>query len=271
MRKQRSHGFEPQRETMKHNGIFIPTPQGPIGGVVTVPETDPAACAILLHGGRGARGGPHFVRLSDTLAELGFVVLRMDYPGEGDSSLVAGGSETDAREAVIQAGEWFQRRNADLDLLVYGRCYGARSAIALAAKAPTIIGLGLTRPFLREVSSNGGVAMPEEIRTMRRARRLGLERPPVIIEASVDPALRADFDVVVGKAPVWALVGEDDDIENADLFRLRDDLGAMGERLEIETVTNLSLRGSKTLEAQAVHNERVIEWARRSIRQRVTS
>jgi hypothetical protein len=65
-------------------------------------------------------------------------------------------------------------------------------------------------------------------------------------------------------------MGENED-ESADLFKLRDDLGARADRLEIESVRDLSFHGSKTLESQLVLNERVTDWARRLIKERVPS
>src|SRR5687767_12729787 len=69
--------------------VAVPSRAGHLGAVVSVPADAKAAVGVVLTSGR-ARGRTHrngmWIRLSDALASNGYFVLRLDYPGVGNSS-----------------------------------------------------------------------------------------------------------------------------------------------------------------------------------------
>jgi pimeloyl-ACP methyl ester carboxylesterase len=121
-------------------------------GILSHPEDfDPARPAVLLlNSGLMHRAGPYrlYVKLARQLASLGFLVLRFDFSGVGDSLLRQDDVPQnrahllETREAMdyLEAA-WGTRR-----FLSMGICRGAWASFAAACQDPRLIGLTLINP-----------------------------------------------------------------------------------------------------------------------------
>ena len=106
-----------------------------LAGVITEPDPDVNAdpsCILLLNSGRTHRVGPNriYVDLARKLSDVGFFVLRFDFPGIGDS-----GDEdytisfTDqAVEATKEAMRFLERERGLKRFILFGICSGAMIA-----------------------------------------------------------------------------------------------------------------------------------------------
>ncbi len=112
---------------------------------------------ILLNAGVLHRVGPNrvHVQLARLLAAQGFVVLRFDFSGIGDSRQ-AGGNEPFAQRAVREASQAMDVLGQVRDLrefLVFGICAGADAGLEASAHDPRVVGAvlidGYNLPSLR--------------------------------------------------------------------------------------------------------------------------
>ncbi len=116
-------------------------------GVVSDPEPSVPARkrgVIILNAGVLHRVGPNrvHVKLARTLAASGFVVLRFDFSGIGDSGR-ASGSEPFVQRAVreaMQAVDVLSQSHGIEEFLVVGICAGADYGLQVAARDPRIVG-----------------------------------------------------------------------------------------------------------------------------------
>ncbi|CAN5895278.1 hypothetical protein BH20GEM1_BH20GEM1_21420 [soil metagenome] len=240
---------------MSDHAVLVPTSLGPMGGIVSEPGGPRRATLMFLQGGAtvGLRSGTNAIwtRIARALAELGVTVLRTDNSCKGESSAVrveatrGGARGATARHDVVLLGEvasWFRERTGSQELFVAGNCYGARLAIHLAARDPAISRLFLSVPFLRAPNPRGAV--------LRRVLRMsGSDR--------LDPAAVNDMRSVLRRAPVTAMVGEND---VDDVFRLRDALGPDAARLELTVVPDVALHPPRTTRIQEEILQRTVGW-----------
>jgi pimeloyl-ACP methyl ester carboxylesterase len=132
--------------------VFLPASTGELLGVVTEPPGRPNGLAAVFLRGAGWRpsSGPRRTQVSAArrLADRGFHALRFSYHGLAESG--GTGDEivrldrlyvADARAAL----DWAAQR--DLRPVLVGNCFGARTALATAAKFPgAVAGLVLSVP-----------------------------------------------------------------------------------------------------------------------------
>ena len=213
---------------MTDHPVLIPTSEGPVGGIVSEPSHPARAAVVLLPNyGRPARSGINsfWTRMARSLAELGLVVLRMDYSREGETLPIGENvrgqvpTRTLDRELVRQAMAWFRARLDGLDLMLAGSCTGGRGVIDYAGYAPEeIVRTFLLVPHLRALGGDGG----ED------------ERADDAVGPDVVECLRATLD----HAPSWMLLGEHD---NQDVALLRRRLGPTAHELEVEVVPDVAL------------------------------
>ncbi|MGH7425400.1 MAG: alpha/beta hydrolase, partial [Candidatus Methylomirabilales bacterium] len=209
---------------MKEHPVFIPTVVGPLAALVSEPDGQARAGVVLLHGG-SRRAGPHqaWVRAAAELTELGLSVMRIDYPGRGDSSLAK--PRRREEKPLRQTAAWF-RRETGLDLLVLGACSGARRGLHAVAKGLDVLSLGMISPYLRTLP-----AAPSLRRIARRVRpRMGVNTSPRFTR--VDRQVARSLDAALHVAPIWVLLG-DQDYAVRDLSRLRQ-MMSNGHKLEVE-------------------------------------
>jgi pimeloyl-ACP methyl ester carboxylesterase len=99
---------------------------------------------IFLNAGLQYRVGPHriYVKTARRLSRIGFCVLRMDFPGIGESEgeIRDGGIHVDHfdTEDTIKAID-FLTKEAEIErIILLGICAGARNALKTAAKDPRV-------------------------------------------------------------------------------------------------------------------------------------
>jgi dienelactone hydrolase len=186
---------------------LVPTSLGPAGVIVGEPIGAPRGAALVLQGLGSPRSG--FGRIWATtargLADQGLLVLRVDYPGLGDSCRAAGGEETH-RQFLREVVAWFRKQTGAARVGGVGTCYGARLALALAADGVLDGGLLLVTPWVGARRRRSGMRDLDR----RARRRLGLAMP-------LDPDALADLRVASSRVPVRILVGERDTQERATL------------------------------------------------------
>jgi pimeloyl-ACP methyl ester carboxylesterase len=135
-------------------------------GMVTLPEKiEGAPVVVLFNAGLTYREGPYRlnVLVAREFAESGYVAIRVDLSGKGDTPAREGLTN---RESVTKDWEFiYERINAkfpESKLILMGLCSGADNAIKIAASKRTIHGLVLLDPvvpqddgfFLREIRRN---------------------------------------------------------------------------------------------------------------------
>ena len=131
---------------VKESAVLLGT-AGSSVGITTDPQATQSAngyAVILLNAGLLHRVGPNRmnVRLARQLAESGFVVLRLDFSGVGDS-LVRQDSLT--REAAVLAEahdaiELLRATRGVTKFILVGLCWGAACAFEIAVQEPSVAG-----------------------------------------------------------------------------------------------------------------------------------
>ena len=114
-----------------------------LSGILTLPATAlPGRPPILIpNTGIEHRVGPNrlHVEWARTLARAGYVVLRMDLSGMGDSRLPAGGASSDSVSDQRQALDELQRMGFGDRFIVVGLCSGGHDAHLLSVADPRIV------------------------------------------------------------------------------------------------------------------------------------
>jgi dienelactone hydrolase len=232
--------------------LLIPTMEGAVGGIVSEPEGPSRAALVLLAGyGRPARSGVNafWTRTARRLAEIGMVVLRIDYSREGETLPIGegGGGQTWKRDLdlrlLTQVVPWFSKRAGDLPLLLAGSCSGARLAIEYAGRDPdTVAGTFLVVPYLRALAQPGTES---------------LEGSDDELDA-VDPIVVDCMRATLEHAPSWILVGEHDD---PDVTTLEHQLSPQSHSLEIEIVPGMALHLLDQPQLQDEVTAHLLGWA----------
>ena len=272
---------------MNEHALLVSSASGPLSVIVTEPASSPRAAAVLLHGGGSGRSGNNrvFVRLARALAELGIVVVRADYPGQGDSAGFgdAGTRRGDAQgdyAAIRDLFAWFRERSGDLDLILIGSCYGARVGSRFAAQDPRLAAVALMAPALHVFTTAKvepmkpalkraiiAVLRAAPFRALRRKRKPAAKRKlsdDAGYGDAVDRRVATSIAACVDRVPVWALAGEHD-VAARLLPKLRRQLGKDGDRLQIEIVPDMVFHGYPVAESQQIAIERVLDWARATL------
>jgi len=234
---------------MIREALLIPTPAGEIGAVITRPEGRSRMAAAILEGIGGRRFGVNglWTRLADSLAEAGITVLRMDYPGRGDSGAAGRRRGTDLFGLETALG-WFRDRTGDLDFIPIGVCFGARPAIDAVLRDPRARGLALVNPYLRTVPSPAGLRLRKLV---SRVRGRGLVLP-------VDRRVVQDLCGASALVPVLALTGERD-AWTRDLSAVRSRCPATP-NLDVVTIPGIALHKHGTLAAQRATHDHILRW-----------
>ena len=129
---------------------------------------------MILHGAGSTRAGTNQVwtGVARSLADLGVVTFRVDYPGYGESH------EADRspiqRAAVGDAVTWFRERTRDLGLLLVGVCAGVIPAAELALHDANVRGFAAMTPPVFPTQDAGPAAsgLDRSRGWVYRARRL---------------------------------------------------------------------------------------------------
>ena len=246
------------RRQMTDRAAIVPTSEGPVGAILSEPDGEPRGALVLLQGGGApCRAGvnAHWARFGRDLAERGIAVLRFDFAAEGESTLAGEevprevGWRRNTDLAILrELAPWFRERVGLEELLVAGSCHGARVALDLAAEDPAVRGAFLVVPYLWNTPPNlrsDKQAMRQK--SLPRASELfdsgssdvAAQRSAVgEVEAALDESPLEECFVescraALAHGPVWILIGEGDSQKPVEL---KQQLGADGERLEVEVV-----------------------------------
>jgi dienelactone hydrolase len=252
-----------ERGVVSDHPVVLNTSVGPIGGMVSEPEGERRAAAVVLSGVNGRRFGVNQVwtHIGWDLAAQGYVTFRADYPGgSGDSSLSATKKDIATFEEITS---WFRDQvGQELDLLAIGSCFGARLAVGLGARVDRVLGVGLIVPAFS--ARRGGELFTEKV---KRRMNKTLGRNSTI---PVDPRLAEAVAGALAKTKVWTLVGERDHRSRSEMAALVAELDRRRvPGLQIDEVPGLLLHGQPSLDAQRVTRERVVEWAAQQLNQEV--
>lgn len=124
----------------------IPAPSGVLHGLVHMPEVEPRAIAVVAHPlptMGGTMDNKIVTTLAKTFAELGFIALRFNFRGVGESSgeYDEGNGETEDALAIARYAQ--QEFGAQLPLILAGFSFGgyvqARAAAQLHARKLVLI------------------------------------------------------------------------------------------------------------------------------------
>lgn len=240
---------------MIEHPVFIPTSVGPVAAIVSEPDGPVRAALMLLHGG-SRRAGPDqaWAIAARELAKLGLVVMRIDYPGRGDSSLATPKRFED--KPLAQAASWL-REETRQELLLLGACSGARRGLAAVAKGLDVANLGMISPYLRTLPGS-----PSLRRIARRLRpRRAVNRSPRFTR--VDRELAKTLDQALHHTDMWVLMG-DQDYAARDLERLQRAM-SNGRRLEVEVIHGTMLHKQQTPDIRRTTRERIVAWVDRAL------
>ncbi len=118
-------------------------------GILHRPDADPDVRkpgVVFLHGWTGCRLGPHrmFVEMARRLTADGFVSLRFDFRGRGESD--GDGADASIRSMVSDAGaaaRFLRARTGPRPIVFLGICSGGKVALGTAMETDNVAGLAL--------------------------------------------------------------------------------------------------------------------------------
>jgi len=156
--------------------VFFPSGEEHLCAVVCVPAGEPDELGVvLLSGGNITRTHRNsmWVRAARHMADRGVASIRFDYHGIGDSTVGADTQlDLDAPfdDDVIAAARFLRRATGVRRLALVATCFGARTAMVVAAKDPDVAAMTL---FPAPMLSGGRVGTRRRIRRRLRVTALG--------------------------------------------------------------------------------------------------
>ena len=243
--------------------LFVPTPDGPLAAMLTLPDGDPAALVMVMQGYGGTRSGANqmLTRLAHALAAEGVATLRADYAGAAES-FDAGPSERVAGVRTLVEASRTVVPNAPLYLVA--SCYGVGPAVHVAADID-VAGIAVVSPLIIDRTPKFVVNLRSKpvrraIGRLRHRLRYGSRRvPPVEQSDNVDT--QDGMRELATRAPLFVLGGSEDRTTQA----LYDFLETMPEPVELEVAEGCAIHSSTTPEAQFAMQDGVRRWMVRNI------
>jgi alpha/beta superfamily hydrolase len=254
--------------------VYVRNGDGWLGAVVTVPEDTGASVGVVLLASR-ARDRAHrnglWVKTAGAIAADGSYVLRLDYPGVGNSTGEPQlfGVDDAPSGAVANACRFLLEHTPVRHLLLAGTCYGGRVVLETALQVPEVTDVALVAaPVSRPLSPEGRLRL-------KAARLLGLGggrgndgEPPahwtgphgrgIALERRFVDSLRRYLE----RGRVYLLYG-DRDVVPDDLRRALDDLRLPPGRSEVELVHG-EIDSLRSTVMQGLVQDKVAAWSRRS-------
>jgi pimeloyl-ACP methyl ester carboxylesterase len=286
----------PVGSTRDERPVFIPALGEELFGIITEPTVEPNGIGLVLLAG-GTVPAPNrnrlSVRIARRVAALGFHTLRFDYRGVGESTGVTDSYRLDRPfvDDALAAVRCFEE-NGVRDIVLAGTCFGARTALATAARVPGLRGVALLAPPIRDFEMGTlpieatptstyvkkafrmrnvrGLLDPQRRRTYARIARTklragvrsgGARLGPARGVAS--PAFAEPFAELGPRGtPVLLAYGTED--EFYDMFRearheLAATLDAPGSRIEVQLVPG-EIHGLSRLAVQDEVTRLIVEW-----------
>ncbi|MGH2652930.1 MAG: alpha/beta fold hydrolase [Actinomycetota bacterium] len=226
--------------------VYVPLGEERLSAVVCVPADSPRDLGVLLVAG-GNMGRTHanrmWVQIARLLAARGVASIRFDYHGMGDSSSLES-MHFDIEKPLVgdvrAVADFLQRATGVRHLASVATCYGARTAIAVAAERPDVIHVtALPFPLFRGTRLGTRSRVRERVNRFRLGGAL-LERPAVLrlrrrlagnrtLEGGqVSPGLVRDLEVLLGRGTVTFVYGD----RTRYLAELREALAVLEPRLD---------------------------------------
>lgn len=156
-------------------------PEGHLAGIVTEPAGQgPRVACVLVSAGLTPKFGPYrlYTQLARHLAKEGFLSLRFDLGGIGDSRRPPGAEPLRQRtdKEIGAALDYVATRHRLSGIVLGGLCSGAEDSFRYAERDPRVTGVVMIDPFAYETS--GAAWRYLALRTAGRALRLlGIYRP----------------------------------------------------------------------------------------------
>ncbi len=164
---------------MREFPIFLPYEGEHIAGIITVPDRDPEAVALLLQGVGAPRSHRYRVwtRIAHGLADIGIASVRMDYRGMGDSTGPVGLDWDTPPVELANAVAAMALESLGVDRLgVVGNCLGAKTGLQVAQLQSSCRSVACVLPGTYEAIMDGTRPALHHRLTRRLIR--GLSRVP---------------------------------------------------------------------------------------------
>ncbi|HEU0187393.1 MAG TPA: alpha/beta fold hydrolase [Gallionellaceae bacterium] len=169
----------------------IPAPSGVLHGMVHMPEVEPRAIAVVAHPlpvMGGTMDNKIVTTLAKTFAELGFVALRFNFRGVGESSGTYDEGNGETEDALAIAHYAQQEFGAHLPLILAGFSFGgyvqARAAEQLHARKLVLIAPAVGRFAMPHVPAGSLIVHGEQDEVVTLADMLTWARPqhlPIVV------------------------------------------------------------------------------------------
>jgi pimeloyl-ACP methyl ester carboxylesterase len=161
--------------TNNERPVFFEAAGEDLFGIITEPTTAPNGAGLILLEPAIPNRNRFSVRLARRVAALGYHSLRFDYHGAGESSGATDKYLLDRPyvDDVLAAVRCLEENGIDRIALV-GTCFGARTALASAARIPRLQGLVLLAAPVRDFERGAlGIEATPSSQYVKRALRPG--------------------------------------------------------------------------------------------------
>jgi pimeloyl-ACP methyl ester carboxylesterase len=254
--------------------VYVRNGTGWLGAVVTVPEDTGSSVGVVLLASR-ARDRAHrnglWVKTAEMIAAEGSYVLRLDYPGVGNSTGEPQlfGVDDAPSGAVADACRFLLEHTPVRHLLLAGTCYGGRVVLEAALQVPEVTNVALVAaPVSRPLSAEGRLRL-KAARVLHlgggrdagdepAARWSGPHGRGIALDGTFVDTLRRFID----RGRVYLLYG-DRDVVPDDLRRALEGLRLPPGRSEVELVHG-EIDSLRSTAMQALVRDKVAAWSRRS-------
>jgi pimeloyl-ACP methyl ester carboxylesterase len=268
--------------------LFVPYGDEHVAAVLTLPDGDPRGLVLLLQlfgVGRSHKNGL-WTRTSRSLARRGLASVRIDYLGLGDST---GGVLPVVGWDNLAVGECLAVTEVAADLIgvesiaVAGNCYGARTALAFAARLWTCVAVAVVPPGVMDA-----VLEPRRIeydsQTRQKVKALALKNK--VARRVLFPALRVTRPraIRIGTAPrklvpevaaalqstdlLFAVMGNSEPELRRALAELPARDGGDGGRVQVEALQSSAEVGSGLLGIQRPVQALITTWMDQAFQER---
>ena len=257
--------------------VYIPSRGEHLGAVVTIPSRIPRSpTGVVLMAGR-ARDRAHrngmWVRVAEELSARGMFVLRLDYPGVGNSSGPPRIFDLDRPPgwAVRDACAFLLRETPVRTLLLVGTCFGGRVVLHAAEEVPEVQAVAVVaaptharsrslrvraRTKVTRLFGRGGPLTP----TAGAAEQRREGGSP--LEARVSPGFARDVRRFVKRGRVYFLYADRDFVWDELRFAL-DRLKLPADRCDVEVVPG-DMHTFRALTVQRLTIDRIVDWCSRA-------